>query len=187
MSFASERAVYYFVDQFQYCWLIGCIKTPVMLKRQRFKDNESDTIEPRVSKRPRVDEYDNEEVQGLDEYQSKGGRYVLLLPCPQKESNHLTDLGEVIRSLNHLVCISKLPYQIIANFVLEFPGGKGSKAQKKIHISRLQEGMESHSASTTSTASGTTNARRLIRERLKSHPSSNHHQSLESQTCPNQR
>lgn len=61
------------------------------------------------------------------------------------------------------------------------------KPKKKIHTSRLQEGMESHSASTTSTASGTTNARRLIRERLESHPPSNHRQGLESQPRPNQR
>ena len=47
--------------------------------------------------------------------------------------------------------------------------------------------MESHSASTTSTASGTTNPCRLIRERLESHPSSNHRQGLGTQPCPNQR
>ena len=47
--------------------------------------------------------------------------------------------------------------------------------------------MESHLAFTTSTACGTTNARRLIRERLESCPLSNHHQGSESQTRPNQR
>ena len=71
--------------------------------------------------------------------------------------------------------------------MLEFPGGKDLKAQKKIHNSRLQEAIESHSASTTSTAFGTINARRLIRERLESHPPFKHCQGLESQTCPNQR
>lgn len=47
--------------------------------------------------------------------------------------------------------------------------------------------MESHSASTNSTASNTTNARRLIKKRLESHLSSNHRQSVESQPCLNQK
>ena len=46
--------------------------------------------------------------------------------------------------------------------------------------------MESHLASTSSTASETTNPCRLIREGLESHPSSNHRQGLETQPRPNQ-
>ncbi len=47
--------------------------------------------------------------------------------------------------------------------------------------------MEPHSASTTSTVSGITNPRRLIKERLESHPPSNHLQGLGTQPRPNQR
>ncbi len=47
--------------------------------------------------------------------------------------------------------------------------------------------MESHSASTTSTVSGTTNPRCLIRERLESYPPFNHLQGLGTQPRPNQR
>ncbi len=72
MGFCSQRAVRYLIDQFQYCLLIGCIKTAAVLKRQRFEDSESDETEPRVSKRQRVDVYDNEEGQGLDKYESEG-------------------------------------------------------------------------------------------------------------------
>ena len=39
-----------------------------MLKRQQFEDSESDATELRASKRPRVDEYDNEEGQDSDKY-----------------------------------------------------------------------------------------------------------------------
>lgn len=76
-------------------------------------------------------EHDNEEEQSSDKYQDSGDKYIPLPLHPQKESNRLTDLGEATRSLNYLVCIPKLPYQIIANFMLEFQGRKGSKAQKK--------------------------------------------------------
>ena len=130
MSFSSQRAIRCLGDLFQYCLLIGCIKTAA-LKRQQFEDSESDAIEPRASKRPRVDAHNNKKWQGLDEYQGKGGRYIPLPPLPQKESNRPINLAEGTRSLNHLVCIPKLPYQIIANFALEFSGGEGSKAKKK--------------------------------------------------------
>ena len=134
-----------------------------------------------------MDTHDNEKGQSLDKYQAKGGRYVLFPLLPQKESNRPTNLGEETRSLTHLVYIPKLPYHVIAKFALEFPGGGGSKAKKKIYTSHLQEEMEFHSASTASTASGTTNPCRLIRERLESHPPSNHCQGLATQPCPNQR
>ncbi len=65
---------------------------------------------------------------------------------------------------------------------------KGVRNQKKkIYTSRLREGLEVYLASTTSTASGTTNHRRLIRERLESHPSSNHRKGLGAQSRSNQR
>ena len=103
MSFASERAVRCLSNQFGYCWLTGCIKTPAMLKRQQFEHSESDAIEPKASKRVCVDEHNNEKGQGSDKYQDKSGRYVTLPPRPQKESNRPTDLGERTKSLNHLV------------------------------------------------------------------------------------
>ena len=103
MSFASERAIHCLSDQFQYYWLIGYIKTPAMLKRQRFKDSKSDARKGRASKRPRVDEHDNKEGQRSDKYQDKSARYVPLPPYPQKESNRITDLGKGTKSLNHLV------------------------------------------------------------------------------------
>ncbi len=59
--------------------------------------------------------------------------------------------------------------------------------KKKNHTSRLRESLEPQSASTTSTISGTTNPRRLIRERLESYPPSNHLQGLGTQPHPNQR
>ncbi len=46
------------------------------------------------------------------------------------------------------------------------------KQKKKNHSSPLREGLEPHSAYTTSTVSGTTNPRCLIRERLESRPPS---------------
>ncbi len=61
------------------------------------------------------------------------------------------------------------------------------RSQKKNYTSCLREGLESHSASTASTASGTTNPRHFIRERLESHPLPNHRQSLGTQPRPNQR
>ena len=43
------------------------------LKHWRFEDSESDSTEQRASKRPRMNVHDNEEGQGSDKYQSKGG------------------------------------------------------------------------------------------------------------------
>ena len=188
MSISSQRDVRYLVDQFHYWLLIRCMKTPALLKRQRFEESGSDETEPKGSKRQRLDERDNEEGNSLDEDEGEieGARYVppplvLLPPLPRKVSNRPSDLSEGTRSLNHLVCIPKIYYSRSANFALEFPGKGGSKAQKKIYTSRLREGLESHSTSTASTVSGTTNQCRLIRERLESHPPSNHRQDLETQ------
>ncbi len=114
MSFSSQRALRYLVDQFQYCLLIGCIKTAAVLKCQRFEDSKSKEIEPRVSKRQHVGVHDNEERLSLDEYEGEGEdvRYVPLPfvapPSPRKESNRPIDIGKGTRSLNHLVCIPKI-------------------------------------------------------------------------------
>ncbi len=88
----------------------------VVLKRQRFEDSKSEETEPRVSKRQRIGMHDDEEGQSLDQYKGEGERedirYVPLpfvtLPPPQKESNCPTDMGEGIKSLNHLVYIPKI-------------------------------------------------------------------------------
>lgn len=134
MSFPSKRAARCLDNQFQYCLLTRCIKTPAVFKCQQFEDTDSDVTEPSALKRLRMDEHDNEEGQSSDKYQDKSGRYVRLLPRPRKESNRLTDLGEGIRSLNHLVCIPKLSHPIIANLMFEFPGRGGSKARKNLYL-----------------------------------------------------
>lgn len=55
--------------------------------------------------------HDNKKRKSLDKYQGKGDKYISLFSLLQKESNRPIDLGEGIKSLNHLVCIpSKLPY-----------------------------------------------------------------------------
>ena len=114
------------------------MKTPALLKQQQFEESRNDKTEAKGSKRQCLDEYDDEEGNSLDEDESEieVARYVLppfipLLPLPQKVSNRPSDLGEGTRSLNHLVCIPKICYSRSANFALEFPGRRGSKAQKK--------------------------------------------------------
>ena len=67
MSFSSQRDVRYFVNQFYYWLLIRCMKTPAVLKRQRFEENGSDKTEPKESKRRCLDDYDDEEENSLDE------------------------------------------------------------------------------------------------------------------------
>ena len=74
---------------------------------------------------------------------------------------------------------------IISYFTLEFPGKKYSKA-KKNYISHLQEDLESHLISTTSTGFGITISHNFIREYIESHPFSYYHQSLGIQYWPNQ-
>lgn len=51
MNFFSESEIYYLVDQFHYCLLIGCINISAVLKRQQFKNSESDKIKEIISKR----------------------------------------------------------------------------------------------------------------------------------------
>lgn len=50
MSFTGERAVHYLGDQIQCYWLTCYIKTPVVLKQQKFEDREIDTTEQRKEK-----------------------------------------------------------------------------------------------------------------------------------------
>ena len=138
MSFSSQRDVRYLIDQFHYWLLIRCIKTPALLKRQRFEESGSDETEPKESKHQRLDEHDDEEGNNLDkdEGEIEGARYILppfipLLLLPQKVSNRPSNLGKRTRSLNYLVYIPKICYSRSVNFALEFPGRGGSKAQKK--------------------------------------------------------
>ena len=116
------------------------MKTSAILKRQQFGDSGSDKIEPRGSKRQRLDEYDNKKWNGLggDEGEIESSRYipppfVPLLPLAQKVSNRLSDLGEWIKSLKHIVYIPKICYSRSANFALEFLGKGSSKAQKNLY------------------------------------------------------
>lgn len=70
-----------------------------------------------ISKRQQLNMHNNEKEQGLDKYKSEGEgkRYVFLpfiVPFPplRKELNRPTDLGEGIKSLNHLIYILKICY-----------------------------------------------------------------------------
>lgn len=101
-----------------------------MLNYQQFKYSKSDATELKASKCPCINEHDNEEGQGLDKYQAKDGRYIFFHLCPPKKSNRLTNLGKKSRSLNYLIYIQKLLYQIIAYWILEFLNREGLKAQK---------------------------------------------------------
>ena len=102
MNFSNQKAVYYLVDQFQYFLLIGYIKTATVLKRQQFKNSESEKKELRISKRQLVHMTDNEKGQSLDKYEDEDEgedvRYVSLpfvtLASPRKESNRPTDMGK---------------------------------------------------------------------------------------------
>ncbi len=90
------------------------MKIVVVLKRQQFKDSGSDITESRDSKRQWLDARDDEEGEGLDEFEGEGEREDIgYVPLPfiaplQKESNRPTNMGEGIKSLNHLVCIPKI-------------------------------------------------------------------------------
>ncbi len=111
MSFSSQKNVCYLIDPFNYWLLIVCLKISALLKRQLFDNSDSEERASRVYKRPRIDESDDE-VQDLDNYEGKIDRYIPLppdppSPPPQKESNRLSDLDEGIKSLTHLICISK--------------------------------------------------------------------------------
>ena len=91
-----------------------------VLKHQQFGDSGSDEIELRRSKRQRLDEYDNEERNGLDDEEGnsldedegeiEGGGYIPLPHLPQKVSNRPSDLSKGIRSLKHIICIPTICY-----------------------------------------------------------------------------
>lgn len=168
--------------------------TPAMLKDLQLENSRSEKTELRELKRQYLDKNDNKEKNSLDEDEAKieYARYVVfpfifLSLLPQKVSNHLSDWGKKIKSINHLVFIPKICYLRSANFALEFPGKGSSKAQKKIYISRVREGLESHSASTSFIASVTNSYHRLIREYLESYLLFNYRQDLGSQLRANQR
>ena len=85
-----------------------------MLKRQQFEDNGSDKMELRGLKYQQLNLHNNEKEKGLNEFESDGKGesigYVLFsfVAPPQKESNHSTNMGERIRSLNHFIYIPKI-------------------------------------------------------------------------------
>ncbi len=94
--------------------LIGCIKTPAVLKHQQLKDSRSDETKTRGSKRQRLNLHHNEEDEGLDELEGEDkGEDIGYVPfpfvtLPQNGSNRSTNMGERTRSLNHLVGIPKI-------------------------------------------------------------------------------
>ncbi len=90
------------------------MKTTAVLKHQRFEDSGRYVTEPRGSKCQRLDVRNDEEGEGLNEFEGEGEREdIRYVPLPlvaplQKESNRPTDMSKGTRSLNHLVCISKI-------------------------------------------------------------------------------
>ena len=58
--------------QFRYLLLIGCIKTPAILKYQRVKDSESKETELNDSKHQRLYMRGNKDGEGLNEFKSEG-------------------------------------------------------------------------------------------------------------------
>ena len=88
MNFFSQRDEYYLIDQFNYWFLMRCMKTPAILKRQRFKDSESNETKSSRSKCQHLNKRDNEKrnVFNKDKDEIKGARYIpplfipLLLP-----------------------------------------------------------------------------------------------------------
>ncbi len=71
-------------------------------------------MEPRGLKHQRLDACDDEEGEGLDEFEGEGeGEDIGYIPLPfvappRNGSNRPTDMDEGTRSLNHLVCIRKI-------------------------------------------------------------------------------
>lgn len=92
----NKKIVCYFINPFHYCLLIEYIKTPMVLKRQQFKDSKSDVTESKTQKRLRVDKNNNLKRQNLDKYQDKESKYILFLPHFQKEVNCLINLDKRI-------------------------------------------------------------------------------------------
>ena len=101
------------------------MKALMELKCQRFGDNKSEKIEARKSKCQRLDEHNDNEKNGLDDKERNSldkdksdidnGRYILipfvsLSLFLQKVSNRPSDLGKVIKSLKHIVCIPQVCY-----------------------------------------------------------------------------
>lgn len=71
MSFSSQKAVYYFINQFQYSLLIKCIKMAILFMHQQFQNSKSCEIEPKVLKRQCIGIHNNEKEQGLDKYKNE--------------------------------------------------------------------------------------------------------------------
>lgn len=84
--------------------------------------------------------HDNKKRQSLEKYYNKNNKYVLFLFWSQKKSNCQIDLGKRTKSLNYLICLSKLLYQIIINFVFKIPDRKNSKVQKKSILTIYKKG-----------------------------------------------
>lgn len=81
-----------------------------ILKQQKFKDIESNKIEPRTWKCLYIDERKDKKRQSSDQYHDKDGRYLPFLPHSQKELNRLINLGKRIKNLNQIICILTLPH-----------------------------------------------------------------------------
>ncbi len=84
MNFSNQRAVCYLIDSGIPIWITNwAYKTSAVLKHQRFEDNGIDKTEPRDSIRWRLDLHDDEEGEGLDEFEVEDeGKDIRYIPFP---------------------------------------------------------------------------------------------------------
>lgn len=104
--------------------------------------------------------------------------FISLFPFLQIKLNRPLDLGKEIKSLNHFVYILIIYYFKKCQLCVKVSKWRGFKNSKKIYTSHLKERLESHIASTSFIAFGTTNHYCLIRQCFESRSFSNYRQSL---------
>lgn len=87
---------------------------PAILKRQWFDESKNGETAKIVYKCQRFNKRDNEKGESLDKDKNDGDKDkyipfspIILFSLLQKESNRLINLGKRIKSLIHLICISK--------------------------------------------------------------------------------
>ena len=100
MNFSSQRAVCYLINLAIPVLVANkWYKIRAVLKRQQFDDGGSNEMEPRGSKRQRLDLRDNEEEEGLNKFEDEGeGKRIGYVPLlfiapPQKESIRATEMS----------------------------------------------------------------------------------------------
>lgn len=114
MGFFSQKAIYYFIDQFNNLLFILYIKTLAFLKHQRFDNNKNKETVQIAYKYQQFDKCNNDKRQNLNGYKddSDSNRYIpfsstTFLLFSQKELKCLSNLGKKIKSLIYFVHILK--------------------------------------------------------------------------------